>query len=120
MFLDVDVKQQRRATAFLSGGFLAYILGLTNDYNNIDIYIEYDLKVFDWVQQFMDNTLPGSKSDRKIWIRKKTYHTSGMTQTNDVNKFWDGLLLFKNYGQTWVRIHCVCILNESHPIVQQF
>lgn len=44
-----EVLWPRRAKAFLGGSSLSYMLGLTTDFNNLDIFIEYDAEVFAFI-----------------------------------------------------------------------
>lgn len=119
LFVDNDVQIKRRATTFVSGGFLAYVLGLTNDYNDIDIYIEYDQRVFEWVQALYDDSI-SDRFERCIWLQQDTYVTTSKIQTNDEEKLWDGLVLFRNYAHTLVHIRYVFSLNGVHPTVQHW
>lgn len=116
------VKIQRQATAFLGGGFLAYLLGLTNDYDGIDIYIKFHYRSFQWFLFALDNTMPGTLLDRSIWIQHPIYIPTAVTPANyrGKNKLWDGSAIFRNLKQALVKIHSVFKLNESHQIVKHW
>lgn len=58
LFSEAVVKWRYLARAFLNGGLLAYILGLTNDFNEIDVYIEYDNEVFPWIKDMRGRFRP--------------------------------------------------------------
>lgn len=118
VFMDAVVKWQHRVNAFLSGGFLAYILGLTNNYNDIDIYIEYNSKIVKWISQLNDVTRP--RGERRIWIQSQDILRYDPNGPENIDSLWDGSFLFRNCKQVWVHTRDVYKLNESNPMVQHW
>lgn len=134
IFLDGEVRVQRRVTAFISGGFLSYALGLTSDYNGIDIFIEYNHEVYAWITQAYDSTVDCNVPrrartlyGRNIWLRKSTHHpifdsNHYMFNSSDenVHKPWDPRIIFRNHKNVLAKIDSIYELNRTHPIVQHW
>lgn len=129
MFLDNEVRRQRRVVGFFGGGFLSHMLGLTNDHNGIDIFIEHNHEVYAWITQTYDSTVDANiprrqrtLEGRNIWIRKDTHHP-----IFDSNHYmyhstepWNPWIIFRNHGKTLVKIVSVYVLNRTHPIVKHW
>lgn len=73
-----EVFWPRRANAFLAGGSLSYMLSLTTEFRDLDLFIEFDLETFAFIS-FMRITTgtidhPRNRSPVRIWIRKELYY----------------------------------------------
>lgn len=125
VFLDLEVRIQRRTTAFLGGGFLAHMLGLTNDHNGIDIFIERNHEVYAWVTQAYDSTtdahLPREERSlygRNIWLRKSEHHP--IFDHNQYKFDSSSWMIFRNHKKVLAKIDSIYTLNITHPIVQHW
>lgn len=57
----------RNVQCFISGGFLAYILNLTKSFDDIDIYLRFDLELLHFFNNMTDKTL--LKGENIVWFR---------------------------------------------------
>lgn len=46
--------QPRRANACVAGGFVSYLLGRTSEFSDIDIFIEYDRDVYEYIKDISE------------------------------------------------------------------
>lgn len=111
--LDAEIKYGHRAKSFLCGDFMAYILGLTSNCLYIDIFIEYDGRIYNWLTGLKDCDRP--RNDQRLWIEKpRNYPFEAWYRSEDY------IRLFRNCGRMWVQTPKMFELNESHPIVQHW
>lgn len=129
-FSEDEVILPRRANAFLAGGSVSYMLGLTTQFNDLDIYIEYDPNVFAYLtlMSVIVTNNDGSRDRERIWVSQDEYYdesndfNKSKIQTNKNSLFTlpDPKIIFQNRYPKMVEIHSVYKLNPNLAIVKHF
>lgn len=133
----------RLAKACLAGGSVSYILDTTNDFNDLDLFIKYNYRLFSYISEmkFIDNQ--SQIINEKIWIINKTYDYDNsnsynssdsksskldakirkIPQNNNLRKQYpllDPKIIFQNKKFMMVKLHSIFTLNPNLCIFQHW
>lgn len=121
-FSEEEVILPRRANAFLAGGCLSFMLGLTTQFNDLDIFIEYDPEVFTFIT-FMGIIVTsddGSRTRERIWVPQDDYDHDHFVQKCNSDDYSDPKIVFQNRKLRTVKIRSVYQLNPKLKIVEHW
>lgn len=125
-----DVFVTRRANVCLAGGSLTCMLGITKEFNDLDLFIEYDEMTFQsmaymkfyvngpnflyvWVSNYIDDD-SYNMSNNLIHLNPLTNQMSTLFETPNPN------IIFRNQNNILIKIVSVLHLNPNIPIVQHW
>lgn len=133
VFSEKEVIKPRRANAFLAGGSVSYMLGHTNDFNDLDIYIEFDHEVFSYIRFLTAKTTtiqnPSTPAQNRLWVTNEHDYDNddGEERKHKIPKNKnmiytppDTKIIFQNQHSSMVEIHSVYNLNPNLTIVKHW
>lgn len=141
LFGENEVISPRRANIFLAGGSVSYMIGLTNEFNDLDLYIEYDLEVFTYITCMTINTTtiesPFTTIKARLWVIENEYNYDDSDSDSDDNISVlkhkipknkniisyappDPKIIFQNKNSSLIQIHSVYNLNPKLSIVKHW
>lgn len=129
VFSEEEVILPHRANVFLAGGSVSYMLDLTNDFNDLDIYIEYEPAVFTYLTRMtiIITTIdaPNTLTRENIWVNERDYADNNEEPKRKIpivkREIYtppDPKIIFQNRFSRMVKIHSVYNLNPKLAIVR--
>lgn len=127
-FTYYEILCPRRIEAFLSGGYLANALDLTNDSDDIDIYCRHSNELVAFFSQMIDKSID-KKSDRRIWasVPIEKYMKSSVNIKKKIGlhsltgkDVFNPSIIFENHKHILTSLEAVYTLNPDLPIVRHW